>query len=303
MDKSNLLSVITPVYNGESMIERSYWCLCSQSVLDWEWVVVDDGSTDRSHEILHRISQKDERVRVITYKQNRGRGYARTKLLENARSDWVALWDIDDFYMPDRLERVNIARGNGAEYYTSHSIVLDLSLNVIGIRGRGYALKPISTPIIIHAATAARKDLLISIGYNPDLETVGQIGEDAAVVYQLSLNAKGYIDPDPTFIHVFGNEVFLRKSVHSNRVQIRVLREMWNRGQLPVSVGMYRQMIRRRATRLMMLNMLQVAPPMYNWISTRRRKSAVEHSLELQPFRAQYIQTIRDRFARNDWKT
>ena len=292
-----LLSVVTPVYNGASMIDRSYWCLRSQTFSNWEWVVVDDGSKDSTRQILNKIAADDPRVRVIAYDRNRGRGYARTKLLEHARSDWIALWDIDDFYMPDRLERVQQARLRGFDYYTSCSVVLDLGLNFMGIRGRGYALKPIDVPILIHAATAAKRGLLRQIGYRPDLRTVGQIGEDAAVVYKLSLNPNGFYDSEPTFIHVVGNEVFLKKSVHSNRIQLQVLRSMWQSGEIGAPKAEYRKMMRRRATRLMMLHALQVAPPMYGWISSIRRKGAYGSLSDLPAPRAEYLRQVQQRFS------
>ncbi len=295
--ESSLLSVITPVYNGESMIERSYWCLRSQTLKNWEWVVVDDGSSDQTRELLLSIATQDPRVRVISYEQNRGRGYARTKLLENAKSDWVALWDIDDFYMPDRLARVQQARVAGHDYYTSCSVVLNLDLNFVGVRQRGYALKPIDVPILIHAATAARRDLLQQIGYRPDLKTVGQIGEDAAVVYKLSMNTNGFYDPEPTFIHVVGNEVFLKKSVHSNRIQIQVLRSMWANGEINASKVEYKKMIRRRSRRLMMLNSLQVMPRVYVWLSSLRRKGACGDLQDLPTYRADYLKQIQEKFA------
>ena len=105
-----LVSVVTPVYNGERMISRCYWSLCKQTWTDWEWVVVDDGSTDGTCDVLRRIADSDDRVRVVSYTPNRGRGYARTASLREVKADWTVLWDADDLYMPHRLARIDAAR-------------------------------------------------------------------------------------------------------------------------------------------------------------------------------------------------
>jgi cellulose synthase/poly-beta-1,6-N-acetylglucosamine synthase-like glycosyltransferase len=69
-------SVMTPVYNGEAFFRRCFGVLREQTISDWEWVVVDDGSTDQTAEIVRSID--DDRIRFISYPENQGRGYART---------------------------------------------------------------------------------------------------------------------------------------------------------------------------------------------------------------------------------
>ena len=67
MNNRPTLSVITPVYNGADFVERCYENLLKQSFTNWEWVIVDDGSTDGTAQIVQGI--KDPRVRLFSYKQ------------------------------------------------------------------------------------------------------------------------------------------------------------------------------------------------------------------------------------------
>jgi len=108
-------SVITPIFNGEDFVHRCYSLLSMQTFTDWEWVVVDDGSTDKTADLVRQID--DERVRFITYMPNRGRGYARTRALEAACGEWMVVWDVDDLYFPDRLEKINKARLEGYDFF------------------------------------------------------------------------------------------------------------------------------------------------------------------------------------------
>ena len=295
----NKLSVLTPVYNGASMIERCYWALLNQTWNNWEWIVVDDGSTDQTLAILQRLAASDARIQIIPTMPNRGRGYARTVALNAMSCDWGVLWDADDLYMPNRLERIALARSQGYEYYTSPVVVMDQEYNVIGLRERGFALKPYMQPIITHAATAARSDVMREIGYNPNLKTVGQIGEDAAMVFRLSVCHRGFYDSLPTMINQVGYEVFLRKSVHSNEIQLRVIQEMWHAGQLPINKTMCRELLRRRKLRLMMLRSLGVLPPIYPAIMRRRRKGTTVQGVQLDPAAQLFVDEVRRLYMSN----
>ena len=67
MIKKPLLSVITPVYNGVNFIAGCYNNLISQSFQDWEWIVVDDGSTDGTEDAVKKIN--DDRIHLFSYKE------------------------------------------------------------------------------------------------------------------------------------------------------------------------------------------------------------------------------------------
>jgi len=85
-----LLSVVAPVYNEEALIEEFYARVCSAlEGLRFELVLVDDGSTDNSPQILDRLADGDPRVRVVYLSRNFGHQTALTAGLDHARGDAV----------------------------------------------------------------------------------------------------------------------------------------------------------------------------------------------------------------------
>ncbi len=92
-----LVSIIMPVYNVQEFIEQGLDTLLNQTLKRIEIICVDDGSTDRSLEILNEYAAKDKRVRVFT-QQNKYAGAARNLGLANATGEYVIFLDSDDFF-------------------------------------------------------------------------------------------------------------------------------------------------------------------------------------------------------------
>lgn len=90
-----------PVYNGENYIKDAIDSILGQDLKDFEFIVVDDGSTDRSRKILMMYS--DDRLKVIANEVNRGVEYSRNIAIANAVGEYVALLDCDDIALIDRL--------------------------------------------------------------------------------------------------------------------------------------------------------------------------------------------------------
>ncbi|TCJ15265.1 glycosyltransferase family 2 protein [Rubrobacter taiwanensis] len=108
------VSVIIPAYNTERYVVRAVESALGQTERDLEVIVVDDASTDRTAEMVRAI--RDERVRLLSCRRNLGPGGARNRGLEAAAGEWVALLDSDDWYAPDRLERlIQHAEASGAD--------------------------------------------------------------------------------------------------------------------------------------------------------------------------------------------
>ncbi len=97
-----LVSVMIPVYNGESTLENAIRSLIAQTYSNWKCIIVNDGSADRTKEILDSIS--DDRFIIYHFKKNKGRPYARQKALELSKGKYLAFLDADDIYHPRKLE-------------------------------------------------------------------------------------------------------------------------------------------------------------------------------------------------------
>lgn len=112
---SPIVSVIMPVYNAETTLTKAIESFRNQSLCDWELIAVNDGSIDKSFEILKKYAAKDTRIVVID-KPNGGVASARQTGIERVRSRYVIHADSDDWVEPDMLEKmVGKAEDTGAE--------------------------------------------------------------------------------------------------------------------------------------------------------------------------------------------
>lgn len=82
----------------------TYASILSQTYQNWEWLVVDDGSTDGSREWLRQIALQDKRVVVLLNSNNQGAAYARNQAIEAAKGRFIAFLDADDQWAPEKLE-------------------------------------------------------------------------------------------------------------------------------------------------------------------------------------------------------
>ncbi|HEY3409190.1 MAG TPA: glycosyltransferase, partial [Propionicimonas sp.] len=101
-----LVSVVVPVRNGERHLRESLGSICRQSLTDLEIIVVDDGSTDRTPQILAELAAQDSRIRIIPGPATGSAGAARNSGLEVARGEYLAFLDADDFFAPRLLEKL-----------------------------------------------------------------------------------------------------------------------------------------------------------------------------------------------------
>lgn len=100
----NMVSIITPCYNGSRFISQTIDSVLAQSWRRWEMIIVDDGSTDHSAEIIEKYSGKDRRIKYV-YQENAGSAAARNRGIRLARGQYIALLDADDLWDPDFLRR------------------------------------------------------------------------------------------------------------------------------------------------------------------------------------------------------
>ena len=96
-----LISVIIPVFNGEKTIQDTIQSVLNQTVTDFEIIVINDGSTDGTLEIIQKIT--DTRLKVFSY-PNANQAASRNRGLEKATSQYIAFLDADDLWTPDKLE-------------------------------------------------------------------------------------------------------------------------------------------------------------------------------------------------------
>jgi cellulose synthase/poly-beta-1,6-N-acetylglucosamine synthase-like glycosyltransferase len=102
------ISVVTPLYNKENVLPATLASVLGQSFRQFEFIVVDDGSTDEGGSLVNSLA--DPRVRLIR-QTNQGSSAARNRGILEARGKWVAFIDADDLWAPDHLETLVSAVG------------------------------------------------------------------------------------------------------------------------------------------------------------------------------------------------
>ena len=104
------ISVILPTFERARLLPRSIRSVLAQTFTDWELVVVDDGSTDNTAQVVQDWCRKTSRIRYL-HQDNRGVGAARNLGIQHARGCYIACLDSDDEYLPKHLEtRLNLLR-------------------------------------------------------------------------------------------------------------------------------------------------------------------------------------------------
>jgi Glycosyl transferase family 2 len=106
-----VVSVLIPCWNAEASIERALASVLELRSVALECVVVDDGSTDRTIEVVRRVAAADPRVVLIALAVNEGVSNARNRGLEAVRGDWLTLLDADDRFVPGGLDVLVAATG------------------------------------------------------------------------------------------------------------------------------------------------------------------------------------------------
>lgn len=99
------ITVIVPVYNVENYIERCVSSLREQTLSDIEIILVDDGSTDNSPQMIDEYAKEDDRIRII-HKANAGQGLARNDGMDIAQGEYVCFLDSDDYVEHDMCEKL-----------------------------------------------------------------------------------------------------------------------------------------------------------------------------------------------------
>ena len=168
------VTVFIPVYNRERYLVETLDSVLAQSFTDFEVVLVDDGSVDRSIEIIE--AYQDPRIRLFRNEKNLGIPRTRNRGLEEARGEFIALLDSDDIMLPKRLQ-------TQLDYFDAHAECVGLGSWSQYINAEGKVIKRLCTrplsnqkikaSLLFHCAIhnrtfMARASVLKELGYNND---------------------------------------------------------------------------------------------------------------------------------------
>jgi glycosyltransferase involved in cell wall biosynthesis len=103
VDSQPLFSVLVPTYNQAKYLPVALDSILNQTYDNWEAIVINDGSSDETAQIMKCYAEKDKRIRIF-HKENSGVASALNEGLRNARGEWICWLSSDDFFEPDKLE-------------------------------------------------------------------------------------------------------------------------------------------------------------------------------------------------------
>lgn len=171
--KFPMVSVVMSVFNGKAHMKEAVDSILNQTFSDFEFIIVDDDSTDGSSEILDKYSKKDERIKII-HQKNTGLTKALNIGISQAQGEFIARMDDDDVSLPDRFEKE-------LEYLNDHPDVALVSCFAKVINEKGEIVGEHKPPIdhetikkmsffsgqICHPAVMFRKKIFDELGgYN-----------------------------------------------------------------------------------------------------------------------------------------
>lgn len=171
VDLQPAVDVLIPAFNAATTVERSVRSMCDQTYRNIRIIVVDDGSTDATPDILERMAADDPRILVVTT-PNGGIVAALNTALEHSKAEFVARFDADDFAYPDRLVRQ-------MDYIAANDDCVAVGCNVVNVDGAGERISgsgftekvrgdpfyvPATEPYLLHPFLLARRAALIETG-------------------------------------------------------------------------------------------------------------------------------------------
>lgn len=184
---SKCISVIIPLYNKVSDVGRSLRSVIRQTYVNFELIVINDGSTDRGPEIVREVD--DPRIRLID-QQNAGVSVARNRGVQEAKSDLVAFLDADDEWQPDFLETIMRLHANHPEcaVFATNYFFRDVNGTLRqpiyrggmpsghweGVLNNYFEIASQSDPPLWSSAIAVKKEALKAIGGFPVGVTSGE---------------------------------------------------------------------------------------------------------------------------------
>ena len=103
-----MITVFTPSYNRASFLSNLYKKLLNQTCQDFVWMIVDDGSTDQTKEVVSSFIKEKKIIIKYIYQENHGKQAAVNRALDECETEWFAFCDSDDWYLPNTIEEMTM---------------------------------------------------------------------------------------------------------------------------------------------------------------------------------------------------
>jgi glycosyltransferase involved in cell wall biosynthesis len=202
MSAAPTVSVMIPCFNAEHSLRWAVASMLEQSFTDWECLIIDDGSTDGTWELLQRFN--DPRIRLQRLRVNRGRGWARAAALEMATGQFLGMVDADDWVYPDKLSTqvAALQRFADAGLVSSAMAITDGSGNLIGRQGPTHdelraPLTRLGHADLPHASSLLRMEAAREAGYDRSL----RFSEDHDLLVKVRRRQAACVVASPSYVY------------------------------------------------------------------------------------------------------
>jgi len=184
------VSVVMSVYNGEKYLRRCIESILSQSFKDFEFIIINDGSTDNSFDILAQYARTDNRVRLID-QQNIGLTKSLNRGIKASRGKCIARQDVDDISIPDRFEKQLYYINKGYDFVCCRTRINNRKVTPL-MFAIFYRLLVKSINVFVHGTYLFRKEILDRVGlynekfvYAQDYEFIRRIIKKSIRIYYM----------------------------------------------------------------------------------------------------------------------
>lgn len=225
-----MISIITTIYNGENFILQAFGNLEKQSYKNFEWLIIDDGSNDKSREIIEKNILYNKSFEVKLFSKGKiGRAKALNLGLSNASYDYIAILDCDDLWHPNKLE-LQIRFINNSILIATDSELFTDRVKFRAIQEE-IEIKPISVfNSIVLATTVSHSSIIFRKGIFKYDETLkSQLDMDLIFRFLLLKNSKCYILPVTLSFHRIHQDQYFEKlmgksyNLNSLKLQLKYL--------------------------------------------------------------------------------
>lgn len=227
-----LVSVIMGIYNCEKTLADAVESVIAQTYENWELIMCDDGSKDRTYEIALEYAQKDSRIIVVKNEKNMRLAYSLNHCLQYAKGTYVARMDSDDMSMPERFEKEVAFLNENPQYAVvgTGRYIFDESgvlCTRAGAKDPGAPFIWSSTPFA-HPTIMMRKEVYDDLGgYTVSEDTMR--AEDLDLWFRFYQRGyTGYNLPEPLYMYREGLNDYTKRTVKA-AVHTARLRKKWHR--------------------------------------------------------------------------
>lgn len=228
-----MISVIMSVYNEQQHVSEAMESILNQTFNDFEFIIINDGSIDKTHEIIKRHAEKDKRIKIISHEKKEGLAKSLNDGIKMAKGKYIARMDGDDISLPERLQKQAefMERNPQVGAIGSCYQEVDESGNILPRKQNPQSWKDIKRALffynpISHPTTMIRKEILRKAGtYDETFPT----SQDYELFSKIARFSELRNHDEVLLIRRFPKKVaggkMRRQTIDCLRIQIRMLKK------------------------------------------------------------------------------